>query len=198
MKLEMTSYELECFKKGDRWIYDKFFEKYFREIACFCGKLTNNPQQGEEIASDTLVKLWIRHAKFETEAHIYGFIYLTARNACVNYLKAEKRRKEKLGEMVYFPNEQDEFFTKIDGDLLALFLSEEVAKLPGRVRDVFELLYFDQMTIPEVARKLGISENNVSVHKNKAIALLKAALLKRPDLFMLAILLSLAADNLPN
>ncbi|WP_315815641.1 RNA polymerase sigma factor [Paraflavitalea speifideaquila] len=54
--------------------------------------------------------------------------------------------------------------------------------------EVFKLYFFDRLTTQEIAAALNISEQTVRNQKTKAVAILKAALLKK-DILPVAILL---------
>jgi RNA polymerase sigma-70 factor (ECF subfamily) len=58
----------------------------------------SSQQDGEDLVKDTFVKLWQTHADFDTPQNIKAFLYITTRNACLNFLRylqvKESSRKE--------------------------------------------------------------------------------------------------------
>jgi RNA polymerase sigma-70 factor (ECF subfamily) len=195
MKLEITRYEIERLKKNDLRIYNKIFDHYYPKIAFYCSQFINNTLQGQEIAADILLKLWNERVRFESAEYINHFLYAIARNACINYLKAEQRRQDVLKKLVNIPNEEDAKNLELEAEI-AIILHEEIAQLPNRVREVFKLAYYGGLNNQQIAEKLGVTENNVKVNKTKAVQMLRSALLKR-NLYVLALLIRLA-DQLRN
>lgn len=195
MKSELTASEIKKFNKGDVRVYDKLFTDYYPQIYYFCKRLTRNTHEGEDIAVKVFSKLWEDRQKFDSERFVYNFLYATARNACIDYLRNKKSHQEFTPDMAnQFAD--DEKKIQNDAEYLAI-IYEEIEQLPERVREVFKLSYFGGLSNKEIADILNISTNNVSVTKNTAIKILRMRLHNKTDLFIMAFLISLT-ENLPN
>lgn len=195
MKAQITPHEIERLKKNDSIIYNKIFDHYYERIAFFCWRFTKDRQEGLDIASEVFLKVWNKRHKFDSVEHLNNFLYIVARNLSLNYLKKKQRQEQTFQELVQIPGEQEENKLRLRAELMEI-LREEAAQLKGRVGEVFKLAFFDGLNNEEISKKLGMTENNVKVHKTKAIQQLRPRLLKR-DLFVLAFLISLA-HNFPN
>ncbi|WP_207515909.1 RNA polymerase sigma factor [Longitalea luteola] len=195
MNAGFTDYQIQQFKNGDQIIFEKLFDHYYPKIEFFCWRITNNQQEAQDISLSVLYKLWAGRKKFDSQNYVYHFLYTTARNACIDYLRKQKLQRDWLKEMIKLPTEQQEKSQELGAELMEI-LREELDQLPDRPREVFKLSFFDGLNIQEIAGQLGISENSVSVNKHKAIQLLKTALFNRNE-FLLALIVSLAC-NLPN
>ena len=193
--MELTPYELERLKKGDQRIYDKLFAHYYPVIQIYCMRLTRDLHYSQDLAVQTLFKLWLNRSTFTGEEHIRRFLFVTARNHCINHLKMVARQKKIIREL---PGEEADNYSRIEAEYFDILLRKEVALLTGREHQVFELWYFEQLTVKEIAAQLGMTENNVRVHRSNALDKLGSRLFKNPDLFMLALLISIAAEKLPN
>ena len=139
-------------------------------------------------AEDVAQALWLRIQKVEDEPPIVNkrsFLFRLASNLAIDHLRAE-RRKDALftsdeaagGVAAPEPNAETRL---LDLEKLRL-LDAAVATLPLRCRQVFTLIKIDELSIPETARRLGISEDMVRKHIRHALSLCHAALYGAPDI----------------
>lgn len=175
----MTEETILLFQKGDERAFNEVFTIYYERICSFSRKLTGSNEEGEDITIDTFRKLWERKHNFNALINIQAFLYITARNACLNFLTKKKlptANEEYTTNVVDF--EKNAMEKLIEAEVYR-GIDEEVQKLPKLARQVFLLRYIKGMTVPEVAAELRISRNSVSVHSNKALNILRAGPLSR-------------------
>jgi RNA polymerase sigma factor (sigma-70 family) len=119
--------------------------------------------------------------------NIQAFLFITARNASLDFLKYRQRMRENLAELNN-KNEQEpdaQLFaeTDISAEVLA-FIYNEVEKLPEKCREIFKLAYLERLPVKEIAIKLNISPQTVANQKTTALKILRLKVLDRPGLFL--------------
>src|SRR5438105_8361645 len=119
------------FKEGNRDAFRLVYQLHHRALYNFVRQLTDDRHEAEDIVADTFVKLWKLKANFETDNNIKAFLYITARNASLNFLRYEKRLNENRRELFYMHDEEDqpEFEVPTYIQLLEL-LQQTLDKLP--------------------------------------------------------------------
>lgn len=165
---------LENFQKGQRRAFNHVFYAYYRQIFHFCNRLIGSEPDADEIASETFSKLFERSKQFNTENNIRAFLYITARNACFNYLRDQKNRPVSY-ESIEGQLQDLAELQQVKSEVLAS-VYHQVRKLPGKCKKIFELLYFEELTPVEVAAQLNIDIDTVYSQKRNAIKLLRLAL----------------------
>jgi RNA polymerase sigma-70 factor (ECF subfamily) len=177
MTAQINSEILQSFKDGNQKAFNKVFSVYIRPITYFCQSLTGNEDDAQDIAVNTFYKLFTLHEKFATESNIKAFLYITARNACFDHLKAAKRQAQRMEEFTHF----FESMAKLENRIIEIDVLDdiyrEIKKLPARCKETFSLLYLEHLTPKEVAERLNITVENVYNHKKRAVELLRLALL---------------------
>ena len=171
---------VELFRDGDDAALSYFFKLYYKPLCYFADRMIQNGLEAEDIVADCFVKAWERRQDFETAANIKAFLYISTRNAGLNYLKHLKAKS--AAQLKYFNElEQGEelILTKIIETEVLVMLNEEIDQLPDNYREVFKLLYFDQLKTDEIAIKMGINVQTVRNYKARAIDLLKASMLRK-------------------
>ncbi|RAJ08631.1 RNA polymerase sigma-70 factor (ECF subfamily) [Chitinophaga skermanii] len=164
----------------DTTAYAYLFDTYYNTLVYFSHSIIQDQHQAEDIATESLVKLWQSTARFESIGKLRGYLFTLARNASLNYQKYLRVRERNSHEIS--GQEEDAGIgieaLMAESDLMRL-VYEEIARLPETYRQVVELLYLQDMSSADAAAQLGISMENLRQRKGRAIKELKTELLKK-------------------
>jgi RNA polymerase sigma-70 factor (ECF subfamily) len=169
------------FTRGDTEAFTAIYNAYYPTLYSFVKKFIPEREDAEDITADIFVKLWRMHANFDNIKNIEAFLYITARNACLDFLRQLKRRNEKQKELLYVLLQEPAegiLPEDIKAEVLAAIL-EEIEKLPRSCRNVFKMAYLEGLSNSEIAESLRINNQSVRNHKLRAVKLLRIALLNR-------------------
>lgn len=152
--------------------------------------MTNNPEEAKNIVTETFLKLWNRCGNFESLTNIKAFLFISARNASINYLKSEQsqRRKETLYWNISNENISEMFDIMAAHDILAE-VQKEIAKLSEQEKMIVDLFYFQGNSIREIADRLNISYEAAKKARFRALARVRAGLRERKLLAVLGLLI---------
>jgi len=166
-------------KENDSRMFTHLFDEYFIPLCYFAQKLTSSKEEAEDIAIDTLRKFWSLRQNFGTLANIKAFLYITTRNASLNYLQHRQREAERQQAFTYIYEDQEEDVETltIKAEVMGA-LYEEVQQLPPKCRGVFELV-LQGLSTHEIAEKLHITELNVRSQKKRALQLLRIVFMQK-------------------
>jgi RNA polymerase sigma-19 factor, ECF subfamily len=170
---------LSAFNQGNNNAFRMIFESYNRLLFSCAIQLVKDKEQAEDIVSESFAKLWQRHEVFQTEDHVKAFLFVTTRNASLNYLRHIQRKTASQNELSYLnkdKDDQDVITDMIEGELLRR-IYPLIETLPTKCKAIFKLIYFEDASTDEVAEKLHITPRNVLNQKRRAIQLLKKKLL---------------------
>src|SRR5258708_287561 len=185
----MTDYPekelVENFMRGDPKAFKEIYDIYFNRIFVFAIKLTGAKEEAEDIASDSFTKLFKMYRRFENLPNIQAFLYVTTRNACLNYLKYRQTMESKKKEWAITNLETETWLeiNQIEGEMLKAIYNA-VEELPKGCKDIIKM-YLEGLNTAEISTRLHISAPTVRSQKRYAIQLLKAALRSRRFLAIL-------------
>ncbi len=147
-------------------------------------------ETAEEIVSDTFIKVWKQREKFDNLNSLRAFLYVAAKNACLNHLRRPqvKLNMESVEEYENLLYEDAEIHTKIVETELLKLIYEEAAKLPQKQREVFNMTYLEGMTVEEISKKLQMSPTAVYINRSRAMALLRRSTKIKDILYFLVFL----------
>ena len=138
-----------------------------------------------DIVQEVFIKVWARRTDFQSIYSLRSFMYLSVRNACLNYNRDYARVRK-----ISFNDSELETFAEVrENDFMMedvhRQIRNEVERLPEAMRKVFNLTLLD-MSIPEIAKTLDISENTVRNQRARAREILRARL--KDKIFFLLLL----------
>lgn len=165
-----------AFRQGDLAAFDAIYLKFRKPIITFC-KYMVSLDDAQDITSDVFVKLWKSREQWDNINNVKAFLYVSARNACLDFLKIQKRKSIREKDAATFLGQEQKLILKsdIESDLISL-VKEEIDSLPQNCRAVFTMSYFDGYENAEIAEKLNISDKTVRNLKSTALNTIKKSL----------------------
>lgn len=177
------------FATGEPAAFRAVYKQLYLPVLRFVQQWVGNTEDAEELTADTFVKLWNNRERFETLEYIRAFLHVTARNACINFLKqlrVKTARQKELEEQLSIDTAPDFALQEIRQELMELIYAE-VEQMPKKMKEIFLLSYAEGLKPSEIALRLNLSVQTVRNQKANAIRLLKIALADKPSLLALFI-----------
>lgn len=178
---EFDKKQIAAFNEGDIGTFQKVYRTLYPAIYHFANKLIADEMEAKDITSETFIKVWHKRSDLVSFENIKAFAYIVARNACFNYLQSVHRKSNSHKEILYLNNEEDNQLINyeiINADVIQE-LHRQIELLPPQCGLVFKHMFFFGKNSTQVAEEMGITRKTVLNQKLKAIALLRAALLKK-------------------
>ncbi|WP_205508850.1 RNA polymerase sigma factor [Longitalea arenae] len=162
-----------AFRQGDMAAFDTIYLKFRKPIITFC-KYMVPVDDAQDITSDVFVKLWRSREQWDSIINVKAFLYTSAKNACLDFLKTQKRKalREKTAASMLEQEQKLVLKAEIESDLISL-IKAEIDSLPQNCRSVFMMSYFDGYENAEIAQKLNISDKTVRNLKSTALNTIK-------------------------
>ncbi|MES2827391.1 MAG: RNA polymerase sigma-70 factor [Bacteroidota bacterium] len=171
---------IEALAEGDEPALSHFFKLYQKSLGYFALRMIGDEAEAEDIVAGCFVKLWERRTDFESAEKIKSFLYVSCRNACLNYLRhlKVKSTSQDAYQQELEASSEDVLYKIVESEVLQA-MHREIELLPENYRAVFKRIYFEQKKTDEIAAELGINVQTVRNYKNRSVELLKAAMLKQ-------------------
>ncbi len=139
------------------------YEQYADAIFRHCWFRVRDRAEAVDLMQETFVKTW-RHLKEKgvKVENIRAFLYTVANHLIID--RSRKKRESSLDAMAedgFNPGERDRNFEH--DPITADHIHTVLAQINPKYREAVQLRFFDDLSPKEIAKILGISENNVSV-----------------------------------
>lgn len=125
------------------------------------------PQDAEEVAADTMVKVWQSAAELDPQT-LRGFIITAARNLAVDRWRALRRR----GEVPLFDDDREDT-AFLEEDLIGRELTEQILSLSPPDGEIFLRHYLLLEPAKEIGTRFGLTESAVRARLHRTREILK-------------------------
>lgn len=157
--------------------YKTIFYSLYPKLVVYCRKFLPSLDEAEDEAIISIQAAFKIYKNFKDLESLRVYVYIVAKNRCLNVIKLNKRKYEK--EELYLKNEQLETI-EIEYELfkapIIAIIHKHVEELPDKCKEVFKLLYFEDYDTNQVAKLLDISIETVYSQKRIAIQKLRLKL----------------------
>jgi len=159
-------YYITKITQGDANSFAVLVDRYKDLVYTLAIRMLKNEEEAEEVSQDTFLKVFKSLAKFKGESKFSSWIYRITYNTCL-----DKIRKQKRDPIVVTIDEFTEHqVNTIDNALDKLVEKEHkqliqdcLQLLPSDVGFLLTLYYFEEQSIEEISKVIGISSANVKV-----------------------------------
>ena len=143
-------------------------ETYRDRLFAAAFQVCGNAADAEDAAQEALLRYHISEKQFESEQHIRAWLLRVAINCAKNVSRSFFRRntvplEDYMDSLEFDSGESREIF-------------REVMNLPETYRLVIHLYYYEDYSVAEIGRFLGLTESDVKVRLSRGRQLLKKAL----------------------
>lgn len=164
-------------QNGDQYAFNFLFKKFYASLCFFSARLISNKFAAEEIVQDVLYKLWCKHADFNSLASIKAFLYISTRNACMNYLDKEQRKmKHDLNIALSDDDIEEPVINEIIYVEVLTEIALEISNLPDQCGKIIKMIYEDELKPQEIADQLHITVSTVYNQKMRGLSILRKRL----------------------
>lgn len=167
---------------GDVRALNEIYARYGPMLLGFLNARLGNRELAEEVLQDVMLAVWDNSRSFEARSKVKTWLLVIARNRAIN---ASRRKNLPLIDINQIFNlKSDE-----TGPMEAVVRHETqdkvraaIQQLPQGQREVLVLVFYHQLTGPEVAEVLEISEGTVKSRLHRAKENLKGLLTQEGNL----------------
>lgn len=168
------------FKNGDESAFTVIYNHFYNHIFAFCKYLLPTIEDARDMTAQLFILLWNKRELPDSYKNLRAFLFLNARNKCLNFLRDQKARSAIDKQIDNFTSSEQHaiLFAEIESELITR-IREEVEKLPDYYRKILKLSYYEGYNNQEIADMLHISEKTVRNAKSIALKTVKAVFLSK-------------------
>ncbi len=160
---------------------DELALRFTERLRFFASRRLNDAAAAEDIAQETLRRVLaaIRANRVDNIEALPGFVFQTARNLCMHWVRSTAREKSAFARL-----ERESAAGSESPDALANLVSAERAHAVRRAIDrlaledrrLLAMIYYDGLDTDKIAARLDINRSTVRVRKHRALQRLAAEL----------------------
>ncbi|ERJ58992.1 MULTISPECIES: RNA polymerase sigma factor [Sphingobacterium] len=164
-------------KKEDRLAFAEIYERYAIVLYYKVNQILRDEDASKDVIQDLFTFIWERSDNLDENQNLSGYLYIASRSRVLNLIQKGKTKSDYLSEIGKFSEiVANETLEKLDEKELLRLVTNEIDKLPTKMREVFQLSRIEDLSHREIAQKLGISETTVKKQVQNALKILKQRL----------------------
>ena len=180
-------------KGGDERAFEQLVTDNEKRIYNLCRRLVRNPDDAAELAQEAFLNAWRGLSKFQGDSAFSTWLYRLASNACIDFLRKEKRRKdrsmtislddEEEARQAELPDERFSPEEKLEQSETRRAIAEGLERLSPEHRQVLVLRELNGFSYAEICTILALEEGTVKSRIARARAALRKSLLEQGNFF---------------
>lgn len=165
---------VEALKTRSQKAFSALYDNYAPALLGVIVRIVRDEAEAENLLQDTFIKVWKHIDQYRSErGRLFTWLINIARNTAINFLRSQKDiqkteiHPDKNGVHLYGGPVADPAPVDYIG------VSETVAQLDPKLKQIIDLLYFNGYTQQEVADGLGLPLGTVKTRTRTALQQLK-------------------------
>lgn len=189
----MTESELvQAAQAGDQGAFGQLVAQNQGRIYALCYRMTGNPEDAADLTQDAFLNAWRGLSKFGGQSAFSTWLYRLASNACIDFLRREKRRgalsmtledEDDEDRQADLPDERWAPEQELERKENRRALQDGLAALSPEHRQVLLLRETEGLSYQEIAQALDLEEGTVKSRIARARMALKDYLQKNGNFF---------------
>lgn len=164
-------------QSGDNAAFNEIYRRFQGLLYIYACKIIKDNDEAEDIVQEVFLYLWDKRYTIILQSPISVYLYTAVRYKFFNLLDHKKVRMDYKDSLQNFLN-QGEALTDhyIREKEFSKLIEKEIAALPYKMREIFELSRKRHLSRKEIAEHLDISEKTVKNQINNALKILRQRL----------------------
>ncbi|WP_413668397.1 RNA polymerase sigma factor [Mucilaginibacter sp. Mucisp86] len=164
-------------KESDHLAYAQIYDRYKYILHAHAVNKLRDREEAMDIIQEVFTYLWAKRQHIEFTGNLPGYLYGAVRNAILNKITRGQVQEKYLNSMKSFSLRESVVADyRVRENQLKAHIEKEIAMLPPKMKQVFELSRKEHLSHKEIAWKLQISEQTVSKQITNALRILKVKL----------------------
>lgn len=183
----MTEAELiQAARSGDQEAFARLVETHQGKVYALAYRMTGNREDAADLTQEAFLNAWRGLASFQSQSAFATWLYRLTSNACIDFLRREKRRsalsitveddaQERQAEIPDLRHSPEQ---ELERQESRQAVRQGLAALSSEHREVLVLRELEGLSYQEIAQQLGLEEGTVKSRIARARMSLREFLLK--------------------
>ena len=163
------------FCKGDEDAFNRLYKNLYPKLIRYGLSLGVEHAVVQDTIQELFIWIWQHPDKISQAQNPEAYIYLSIRNNLISKQKQVQRREDLLNHQISVPETSATDLSDLDGDSQEnAQITRLLNELPDRQREVLFLRYYEEKSIREISKIMGVSPQIVRNYAFRAIKKLQS------------------------
>ncbi|PAW92728.1 hypothetical protein CKK33_04140 [Mucilaginibacter sp. MD40] len=159
---------------GNYPAFKEVYARYNSLLLSYAFRKLHDKDEAEDVVQDVFIQLWNKRDSLNIATSLSSYLYRAVLNKLLNVLRHKAINDRHVDQLQYFIRaSSDNTDYRIREKDFSRLIENEIANLPPRTKEIFELRLKHYLTNREIAEKLGLSEHTVATQIKNALRVLR-------------------------
>lgn len=152
--------------EGETSAFSTLVDQYKDLVFSLALRMMKNKEEAEEVAQDSFIKVYKSLSKFKGDSKFSTWIYRVAYNTCLDRLKKNQRQQQTVTIDEYTEHQVkslDNAYDQLEKKERELAIQNCLKLLPSEDSFLISLYYYEEQSLEEISKVIGLKPNNVKV-----------------------------------
>lgn len=162
----------------DQEAYKIVYHRFKGVLFMHARRMLKDDEAARDAVQEVYTTLWEKAESINPRGNIAGWLYTCLRNQILKSIQTDQKQEHYLASLASFEENPDamQADTNLRLKELSAIFERELAKLPPRMRNIYELSRKGYLSHKEIAAQLSIKEGTVKQQINNALHILRSKL----------------------
>lgn len=162
---------------GDQRAYTQLYNRFKGILYVHAYRILQDKEDAKDIVQELFTVLWVKRDSLTLKTGIASYLYAAVRNRVFDKISSKKVESRYFESLKDFSLEEGYSTDSVvqEKELSAL-IEKEIAALPDKMRQIFELSRKNNLSHKEIATQLILSDKTVKKQVNNALRILRLKL----------------------
>lgn len=167
----------DLLRENDQNAFTEIYDRYKEVLHRYAYKWLQDRDAVKDVIQDLFTMIWTKRHTLTFNQNLSGYLYISVRNAILRKVQQEDRKNTYASSLQEYAAKGISVTDHLLREKqLKSIIEQEIAALPDKMREVFELSRNEYLSHAEIADRLGISEHTVRTQVKKALKVLRGRL----------------------
>ena len=152
--------------EGDTKAFAVLVDRYKDLVFTLAIQMLKNREEAEEVSQDTFIKVFKKLKNFKGDSKFSTWIYRIGYNTCLDRIKSNKRKQNTVAINEFTTHEVktlDNALSIMEAQESKQTIQDCLQMLPADDCALLTLYYFEELSLEEIGKVIGVKANNVKV-----------------------------------
>jgi RNA polymerase sigma-70 factor (ECF subfamily) len=181
---------LSLLRDGDGAAFNTIYDRYSRPLYLYILSKTDRGETSKDVLQDLFATLWEKRCALDIHQSLRSYLYQSVRHKIIDLYRKDITYRKYLQQLIeHFDAQPHNISETYDYKAKATEVFEAINRLPEKMKEIFMLSRFENLSIEQIACRLDLSQQTVKNQISKALKILRTHY-TQTDLLMLAVALS--------
>lgn len=168
---------LDFLKSEDKDAFAEIHNRYWEVMYIHALKMLGEEDDAKDVIQELFATLWIKGKDIVLKASLSGYLYVSVRNRIISIIHQKNIHRDYLNSLsIYAEETRNTTLEQISEKEILKVIEKGIQNLPRKMRNIFELSRYHNLTHKEIANQLDISDKTVKKQIGYAIKIIRLRL----------------------